>query len=356
MRGGDVDQFVRFLGIPEHDRRAGERPDVRSAHDARVHRLAGLPRPPGRGRGLAVLPQGAAGLRRLPRRRTAQFPDTPAEAFPSPERPYGIQNAYIQALADLGVVGSGCCSRRSPSASGSPRAHVYARRLPGARRARRRLAAAVMGMWTARRARRRRAARRTLLDRPRTGRSRSGRSAAAAPEARAPTAGGRSRAASRTGCAAALVRLAPGRGEAGARRLRPPLPRARRRLRHQAVRSVLRPTPRVRRRRHREPGGRPRGHGRGTCRWTTARFDLVLCTQVLEHVEDPDAAVRELHRVTRPAGACSLDARRPGLPPDADRLLALDAHRPRAAVRAERRLALGAPSRPAPARRPASGC
>ena len=31
-------------------------------------------------------------------------------------------------------------------------------------------------------------------------------------------------------------------------------------------------------------------------------FDLVLCTQVLEHVEDPALAVRELHRVTAPGG------------------------------------------------------
>jgi SAM-dependent methyltransferase len=31
-------------------------------------------------------------------------------------------------------------------------------------------------------------------------------------------------------------------------------------------------------------------------------FDLVLCTQVLEHVDDPAVAVRELHRVTAPGG------------------------------------------------------
>lgn len=31
-------------------------------------------------------------------------------------------------------------------------------------------------------------------------------------------------------------------------------------------------------------------------------FDVVLCTQVLEHVEDPGRAVRELHRVTAPGG------------------------------------------------------
>ena len=33
-----------------------------------------------------------------------------------------------------------------------------------------------------------------------------------------------------------------------------------------------------------------------------ASFDIVLCTQVLEHVGDPARAVRELHRVTAPGG------------------------------------------------------
>ena len=36
-----------------------------------------------------------------------------------------------------------------------------------------------------------------------------------------------------------------------------------------------------------------------------ATFDVVLCTQVLEHCDDPAQAVRELRRVTRPAAACS---------------------------------------------------
>lgn len=34
-----------------------------------------------------------------------------------------------------------------------------------------------------------------------------------------------------------------------------------------------------------------------------ASFDLVLCTQVLEHVEDPAAVLGEIHRVLRPGGA-----------------------------------------------------
>jgi len=33
-----------------------------------------------------------------------------------------------------------------------------------------------------------------------------------------------------------------------------------------------------------------------------ASFDVVLCTQVLEHAGDPDQAVSELHRVTAPGG------------------------------------------------------
>ena len=38
------------------------------------------------------------------------------------------------------------------------------------------------------------------------------------------------------------------------------------------------------------------------------RIDAVLCTQVLEHVADPDVIVKELHRVLRPGGALYLTA------------------------------------------------
>jgi O-antigen ligase len=33
------------------------------------------------------------------------YPDEPPLAFPAPERPYGVQNLYVQFLADLGFVG-----------------------------------------------------------------------------------------------------------------------------------------------------------------------------------------------------------------------------------------------------------
>lgn len=35
----------------------------------------------------------------------ARFPDEPDEAFPSSTRPWGVQNLYVQVLADLGIVG-----------------------------------------------------------------------------------------------------------------------------------------------------------------------------------------------------------------------------------------------------------
>ena len=73
-----------------------------------------------------------------------------------------------------------------------------------------------------------------------------------------------------------------------------------------------------------------------------ASFDVVLCIQVLEHCDDPAAAVPELARVTAPGGPrARLDARRDGLPPVARGLLALDARRARAAVPGQRRLGFG---------------
>jgi O-antigen ligase len=36
-----------------------------------------------------------------------RFPDEPAEAFPSPERPWGVQTLYVQVLADVGLIGFG---------------------------------------------------------------------------------------------------------------------------------------------------------------------------------------------------------------------------------------------------------
>ena len=74
------------------------------------------------------------------------------------------------------------------------------------------------------------------------------------------------------------------------------------------------------------------------CRCEDARFDVVLCAQVLEHCDDPAQAI-EGARAGHGAGRTGprLDARRPGVPPFAGGLLALDARGPGATVPARTR-------------------
>jgi O-antigen ligase len=104
MRGGDVDQFVRFLGIREHDPSAQENVQtyVQRTMLAYIGWQIFLDHPIA-GAGWQSSTKEIYGDYLDDARR--EFPDTPAVAFPSPERPYGIQNAYVQALADLGLVG-----------------------------------------------------------------------------------------------------------------------------------------------------------------------------------------------------------------------------------------------------------
>jgi O-antigen ligase len=106
MRGGDVDQFVRFLGIGEKSPSAEEHVQtyVQRTMLAYIgwkvfldHQVAGA------GWQASAKEEQAYGDYLDDARR--EFPDAPALAFPSPEHPYGIQNAYVQALADLGVIG-----------------------------------------------------------------------------------------------------------------------------------------------------------------------------------------------------------------------------------------------------------
>ena len=106
MRGGDVDQFVRFLGIREHDPSAQENVQtyVQRTMLAYIGWQVFLDHPiAGAGWQSSAKEEQVYGDYLDDARR--EFPDTPDEAFPSPEHPYGIQNAYVQALADLGAIG-----------------------------------------------------------------------------------------------------------------------------------------------------------------------------------------------------------------------------------------------------------
>src|SRR5207247_8630461 len=104
MRSGDVTSFIRFLGI-------GHEPKRETNIESAVHRslLAYI--------GVRIFadhpilgvgwqgseeegnygPYLAAAHRR--------FPGEPSVAFPSPQHAWGVQNAYLQTLTDMGLVG-----------------------------------------------------------------------------------------------------------------------------------------------------------------------------------------------------------------------------------------------------------
>lgn len=106
MRGGDVDQFVRFLGIRERDASAEENVQtyVQRTMLAYIGWRIFLDNPvAGAGWQASAKEEQVYGDYLDDARR--EFPEAPELAFPSRERPYGTQNAYVQALADMGVVG-----------------------------------------------------------------------------------------------------------------------------------------------------------------------------------------------------------------------------------------------------------
>jgi SAM-dependent methyltransferase len=43
--------------------------------------------------------------------------------------------------------------------------------------------------------------------------------------------------------------------------------------------------------------------------WPSAYFDTIIATEVLEHLYDPQQAIREMHRLLKPGGICLLSTR-----------------------------------------------
>jgi hypothetical protein len=104
IRATALERFTEFLGIRHHTEQAG---GVQSyAHRTLLgyigvrifldHPLTGV------GWQASSLDFAYTPYLEAARRR---FPSEPAEAFPSPEHRWGVQNAYLEALADLGVLG-----------------------------------------------------------------------------------------------------------------------------------------------------------------------------------------------------------------------------------------------------------
>jgi O-antigen ligase len=104
MRGDQLDEVLRFVGI-ETERAPNE--DVQSfAHRGVLawigwqmfldHPVAGV--------GWEASGDPEQFMPYVPAARR-EFPNEPALAFPAPDRRYGVQNLYVQTLADLGAIG-----------------------------------------------------------------------------------------------------------------------------------------------------------------------------------------------------------------------------------------------------------
>lgn len=105
LRGPQVEAVLRFVGLAEKEPPSG---GIESYAHRGVLAYIGfrvfLDHPVvGAGWQATTAEQATYGPYLADARR--RFPNEPAEAFPSPEHPWGVQNAYIQALADLGLIG-----------------------------------------------------------------------------------------------------------------------------------------------------------------------------------------------------------------------------------------------------------
>ncbi len=105
LRGGDLAQFARFVGLLDAQETTSD--DVQTYSHRTLLGYFGL-------RVFADHPVAGAGWQATQEFSTLEpyladaerrFPDVAAQAFPSAAEPYGVQNAYAQALADLGLVG-----------------------------------------------------------------------------------------------------------------------------------------------------------------------------------------------------------------------------------------------------------
>ena len=105
LRGHDFDQFLRFLGARREEASTQTHVQTYAQHTLlayigwkifTAHPVGGV------GWQGSAEPEHYRPVLPAAHRR---FPDVAEVAFPAPSRPYGVQNAYVQVLADLGVIG-----------------------------------------------------------------------------------------------------------------------------------------------------------------------------------------------------------------------------------------------------------
>ena len=105
LRAGDLEQFLRFVGVKHEEQSTSSDVQTYSHHTllAYIGYRIWL-RHPVAGAGWQASGEHSAYAPVLPAAHR-KFPDVAPLAFPAPGREYGIQNGYVQALADLGIVG-----------------------------------------------------------------------------------------------------------------------------------------------------------------------------------------------------------------------------------------------------------
>lgn len=103
FRGGDVKSFLHYAGIGKKEEQLGVESYVQRTMLVYYGWRVFLDHPVvGAGWQATNDPAVYGPLLPLLHRK---FPRTPEQGFPSPQHPYGVQNAYVQALSDLGTVG-----------------------------------------------------------------------------------------------------------------------------------------------------------------------------------------------------------------------------------------------------------
>jgi O-antigen ligase len=104
IRSGDVADFARFLGIERHDAASNvETYSHRTVLSYIGVRIAADHPWAGTGWQGSALPESFMPYLADAR---ARFPSVSEEALPSPNHRWGVQNAYIQAAADMGIAGA----------------------------------------------------------------------------------------------------------------------------------------------------------------------------------------------------------------------------------------------------------
>jgi O-antigen ligase len=105
LRAGDFNQFLRFAGIGEAKvDREGVQTYVQHTLLVYIGWRVFLDNPIAGAGWQASAKEPSAYESFLPAAHR-EFPDAPELAFPSPKHPWGVQNAYVEALADTGVIG-----------------------------------------------------------------------------------------------------------------------------------------------------------------------------------------------------------------------------------------------------------